>query len=79
MLAKIHTTKRYILSAEDEQTLRRATELLDDLYTVAEDRGDWEDDFLRARDNIDDLLGCLCIDSDGNSFWEEDTTIEEEP
>lgn len=79
MFVKTHTTKRYILSAEDEQTLRRATELFDDLYTVAENRGDWEDDFLRARDNIDDLLGCLGIDSDGNSFWEEDTTIEEEP
>jgi hypothetical protein len=78
MFVKTHTTKRYILSAEDEQTLRRAAELLDNLYTVAEEHGDWESDFLRARDDIDDLLERLDVNSDGDSFWEEDNVIEEE-
>lgn len=75
MIVKTHTTKRYILSDEDAGALRRAAKLLDELYTVSEERGNWERDFLRARDNIDYLLDSLSV----GGYWEEDTEIEEDP
>lgn len=77
---KIKTTmkKRYVLEGHDEQILRDAASLLDDLYTNCEDHGTYEDDFRQARDGLDYLLNEL-MQEDLELFWEENYNSIEDP
>ena len=47
MKIKTHSTKRYIISDEDENILRRAAKLFDELYDCSEEHGKYESDFER--------------------------------
>lgn len=73
MKVKTHTSKRYVISSEDENILRGAAELLDELYSNSEDHGEYESDFLQARDDIDYLINQLKQD-ETETFWEENYT-----
>ena len=73
MKVRTHSTKRYIISDEDENILRRAAELFDELYNCCEEHGEYESDFQRARDDIDYLVDQLKQDDMG-TFWEENYT-----
>lgn len=78
MKIKTHSTKRYIISDEDENILRRAAKLFDELYDCREEHGKYESDFERARDDIDYLIDQLKQD-DMETFWEENYTSIDEP
>ena len=78
MKIKTHSTKRYIISDEDENILRRAAKLFDELYDCSEEHGEYESDFERARDDIDYLIDQWKQD-DMETFWEENYTSIDEP
>ena len=78
MNIKTHTTRRYFITAEEVAMLERASNLIDELYRVVAEGGVLEEDAASARNGIDYLLEELHY-IDGAPYWEEDTTIEEEP
>lgn len=74
----VHTciSKRYILSSEEEEILKRATDILDNLYTYSQEDGKWEKDFQEARNNLDYLLNELEFNGE-YSYWNEEVTEDE--
>lgn len=73
MIIKTYSTKRYFLSDEDINTLRKAVELFDNLYNKSEEHGEYESDFQEAHDSIHYLINEL-KQNDMGTFWEENYT-----
>lgn len=74
----VHTclSKKYILSSEEEEILKRATDILDNLYGYSEEDGEWEKNFQEARNGLDYLLNELKFDGE-YSYWTEQIAEDE--
>lgn len=76
MIVRTCISKKYILSSEEEEILKRATDILDDLYAYSEEDGKWEKDFQEARNNLGYLLNELEFNGE-YSYWSEEVAEDE--
>lgn len=78
MTVRICTLKKYVLSSEEEEVLKRAMAMaiLDDLYKCSQEDGELEKDFQDARNDLDYLLDKLEFDGE-YSYWREEVTEDE--
>ncbi len=74
----VHTciSKKYILSSEEEEILKRATDILDNLYGYSEEDDEWEKNFQEARNGLVYLLNELEFDGE-YSYWTEQIAEDE--
>lgn len=73
MIVRTCISRKYVLSPEEEEVLKRATKILDNLYTYSEEDGEWEKDFREARDNLTYIFEKA--EFDGEVFyWREEAT-----
>lgn len=74
----VHTclSKKYILSSEEEEILKRATAILDDLYKCSQEDGELENDFQEARNGLDYILEKAEFDGEC-SYWKEEIPEDE--
>lgn len=76
MIVRTCISKKYILSRDEEETLKEAAKILDNLYAYSEEKGKWEEGFREARDSLVYILEEA--ESDGECFyWREDAAEEE--
>lgn len=76
MIVRSYISKKYVLSSEEEEVLKHAAKILDDLYGYSEENGKWEKDFQEARNGLDYLLNELEFDGE-YSYWSEEVAEEE--
>lgn len=76
MIVRSYISKKYVLSSEEEEVLKHATDILDDLYGYSEENGKWEKDFQEARNGLDYLLNELEFDGE-YSYWSEEVAEDE--
>ena len=76
MIVHSYISKKYVLSSEEEEVLKRATDILDNLYTCSEEDGKLEKDFQEARNGLDYLLNELEFDGE-YSYWTEQAAEDE--
>lgn len=76
MIVRTYISKKYVLSSEEEEILKRATDILDDLYAYSEEDGKWEKDFQEARNNLGYLLNELEFNGE-YSYWSEEVAEDE--
>lgn len=74
----VHTciSKKYVLSPEEKEVLKRATGILDNLCAYSQEDGEWEKDFQEARNNLDYLLDELEFNGE-YSYWDEEVAEDE--
>ena len=77
MTVRICTSKKYVLSSEEEEVLKHAMAILDDLYTYSQEDGELEKDFQEARNGLDYLLDKLEFDGE-YSYWREEVAEDED-
>lgn len=77
MTVRICTLKKYVLSSEEEEVLKHAMAILDDLYKCSQEDGELENDFQEARNGLDYLLDKLEFDGE-YSYWREEVTEDED-
>lgn len=73
MTVHIYISNKYVLSSEEEEVLKRAAKILDNLYLYSQDEGKLEKDFQEARNGLDYLLDKLEFDGE-YSYWREEAT-----
>lgn len=71
MITRTRISKEYILSADEEATLQQAANILDELYANSQEKGKWEADFQKVRDDLVYLLNELETDGD-LPYWRDD-------
>lgn len=76
MIVHFYISKKYILSSEEEEVLKRAMDILDNLYKYSEEDGKLEEDFQEVRDGLDYLLNELEFDGE-YSYWREEVAEDE--
>ena len=71
----IHTciSKKYVISQEEEKTLEEATKILDKLYANSQDNGKWEENFLKAEEDLKYLLESLEF-NEKYTYWSEEVS-----
>lgn len=76
MIVRTCISKKYVLSSEEEEVLKRAAKILDNLYAYSQEDGRWEKDFQEARNNLDYLLNELEFNGE-YSYWNEEVAEDE--
>lgn len=76
MIVRTCTSKKYVLSSEEEEVLKHAAKILDNLYGYSQEYGELEADFQRARDSLDYILEEAEFDGEC-SYWREDIAEDE--
>lgn len=76
MIVRTCTSKKYVLSSEEEEVLKHAAKILDNLYGYSQEYGKLEEDFQRARDRLVDILEEAEFDGEC-SYWREDIAEDE--
>ena len=76
MIVRTCISKKYVLSSEEEGILKRATDILNNLYTYSQEDGKWEKNFQEARNNLDYLLNELEFNGE-YSYWNEEVAEDE--
>lgn len=76
MIVRSYISKKYVLSSEEEEILKHAAKILDNLYAYSEENGKWEKDFQEARNGLDYLLNELEFDGE-YSYWSEEVAEDE--
>lgn len=71
MIVRTCISKKYILSQEEEEILRHAAKILDNLYAYSQENGEWEKDFREAKDSLFYILENAEFDGEV-SYWRED-------
>ena len=71
----IHTciSKQYVISQEEETTLEEAAKILDKLYANSQDNGKWEENFLKAEEDLKYLLESL-ESNEKYTYWSEEVS-----
>lgn len=71
----IHTciSKKYVISQEEEKTLEEAAKILDKLYANSQDNGKWEENFLKAEEDLKYLLESLEF-NEKYTYWSEEVS-----
>lgn len=69
-------SKKYVLSSEEEEILKRAAKILDNLYAYSQEDGRWEKDFQEARNSLTYILEEIEFDGEV-SYWRDDDTKNE--
>lgn len=64
-------SKKYVLSSEEEEILKRAAKILDNLYAYSQEDGKWEKDFQEARNSLTYILEEIEFDGEV-SYWRDD-------
>lgn len=73
MIVRTCILKKYVLSSEEEGVLKRALDILDNLYGYSEEDGKLKKNFQRAKNNLDYLLNELEFNRE-YSYWSEEAT-----
>lgn len=76
MIVRTCISMKYVLSQEEEEILKHAEKILDNLYAYSQEDGEWEKDFREARDNLTYILEKAEFDGEV-SYWREDTAEDE--
>lgn len=76
MIVHSYISKKYVLSSEEEEVLKRAMDILDNLYKYSEEDGKLEEDFQEVRNGLDHLLNELEFDGE-YSYWREEVAEDE--
>lgn len=76
MIVHSYISKKYVLSSEEEEVLKRAMDILDNLYKYSEEDGKLEEDFQEVRNGLDYLLNELEFDGE-YSYWREEVAEDE--
>lgn len=76
MIVRSYISKKYVLSSEEEEVLKHAAKILDNLYAYSEENGKWEKDFQEAINGLDYLLNELEFDGE-YSYWSEEVAEDE--
>lgn len=71
MIVRTCISKKYVLSSEEEEVLKRAAKILDNLYAYSEEDGRWEKDFQEARNSLAYILEGVEFDGEV-SYWRDD-------
>ena len=71
----VHTciSKKYVISQEEEKTLEEAGKILDKLYANSQDNGKWEENFLKAEEDLKYLLESLEF-NEKYTYWSEEVS-----
>lgn len=64
-------SKKYVLSSEEEEILKRAAKILDNLYAYSQEDGKWEKNFQEARNSLTYILEEIEFDGEV-SYWRDD-------
>lgn len=76
MIVHSYISKKYVLSSEEEEVLKRAMDILDNLYKYSEEDGELENDFQEARNGLDYILEKAEFDGEC-SYWREEIPEDE--
>lgn len=76
MIVRAYISKKYALSSEEEEVLKHAAKILDNLYAYSEENGKLEKGFQEARNGLDYLLNELEFDGE-YSYWSEEVAEDE--
>lgn len=76
MIVRTCISKKYVLSSEEEEVLKRAAKILDNLYAYSQEDGRWEKDFQEARNSLTYILEEVEFDGEV-SYWRDDDTENE--
>lgn len=76
MIVRTCISKKYVLSSEEEEVLKRAAKILDNLYAYSQEDGRWEKDFQEARNSLTYILEEIEFDGEV-SYWRDDDTENE--
>nr|DAF81655.1 MAG TPA: hypothetical protein [Caudoviricetes sp.] len=76
MIVRTCISKKYVLSSEEEEVLKRAAKILDNLYAYSQENGRWEKDFQEARNSLTYILEEVEFDGEV-SYWRDDDTENE--
>lgn len=76
MIVRTCISKKYVLSPEEEEVLKHAAKILDNLYAYSQEDGKWEKDFQEARNGLVYILEEAEFDGEC-SYWREDTAEDE--
>ena len=76
MIVRTCISKKYVLSPEEEEVLKRAAKILDNLYAYSQEDGRWEKDFQEARNSLAYILEEIEFDGEV-SYWRDDDTENE--
>lgn len=76
MIVHSYISKKYVLSSEEEEVLKRAMDILDNLYKYSEEDSKLEEDFQEVRNGLDRLLDELEFDGE-YSYWREEVAEDE--
>ena len=76
MIVHTYISNKYVLSSEEEEVLKRAAEILDNLYAYSQDEGKLEKDFQEVRNGLGHLLNELEFDGE-YSYWSEEVAEDE--
>lgn len=76
MIVRTCISKKYVLSSEEEEVLKRAAKILDNLYAYSQEDGRWEKDFQEARNSLAYILEEIEFDGEV-SYWRDDDTENE--
>lgn len=71
MIVRTCISKKYVLSSEEEEVLKRAAKILDNLYAYSQEDGRWEKDFQEARNSLAYILEEVEFDGEV-SYWRDD-------
>lgn len=71
----VHTciSKKYVISQEEETTLEEAAKILDKLYANSQENGKWEENFLKAEEDLKYLLESLEL-NEKYTYWSEEVS-----
>ena len=71
----VHTciSKKYVISQEEEKTLEEAAKILDKLYANSQDNGKWEENILKAEEDLKYLLESLEF-NEKYTYWSEEVS-----
>lgn len=72
----VRISKKYVLSPEEEEVLKHAAKILDNLYAYSQEDGKWEKDFQEARNGLVYILEEAEFDGEC-SYWREDIAEDE--
>ena len=76
MVVHTYISNKYVLSSEEEEVLKRAAKILDNLYAYSLGEGKLEKDFQEVRNGLDYLLDELEFDGE-YSYWSEEVAEDE--
>lgn len=76
MIVRSYISNKYVLSSEEEEVLKRAAKILDNLYVYSLGGGKLGKDFQEVRNGLDYLLNELEFDGE-YSYWSEEVTEDE--